>query len=443
MLSLQIGLQLLVYIVYKSVYNKSMNGKYDEVLKTQFNGTYYTEKELIYSESANVLLSPFEYKMYLEYLENEIDNGNKYIISLPLKTFIYKHIYFVMGKSLSSLIDNYLDLVLDDYIKNKGFLSFRHSTDFAKSRLYSEIEGTLNVENVPTTRRRLKELLEKDDKPKDINDIIIKNMAAAIRFVQTKPAFNKDNLFILYSILSNECLEEKNKLHEGDYYRYDTVEIGRYHGCDVNEIDECMNSLFMFVNTVLKDKSNKAMNLLLPHICHYYLLYIHPYFDYNGRTARMVSYWAYLLTGYDYFPPIISEAINQTKSKYYRAIERTRDSHNDLTYFLKYIFELSCDYLLCYMNIDLVIQNAKNNGIILTDSELNYLKKILISYQGKFTYSDFLNACGITMSKQGALKILNKFIECGALIESKTKSKSKIFDINTKVVIYKMRNFHS
>ena len=94
--------------------------------------------------------------------------------------------------------------------------------------------------------------------------------------------------------------------------------------------------------------------------------------------------------------------------------------------------------MLCYSNLDLVISHAKNKGILLTGTEINYLKRIFVSYNGKFAYYDFLKMHNVEMSKQVALKILNKFIECGALVECITKSKTKLFDINTKIAIYKM-----
>ncbi len=171
------------------------------------------------------------------------------------------------------------------------------------------------------------------------------------------------------------------------------------------------------------------------------MIYIHPYFDYNGRTSRMVSYWVYLLSGNNSFPPIISEAINQTKNEYYKAIELSRDSHNDLTYFLKYTLGLSIDYILCYQNLRYIGQNTKNIGISLTSTELNYVKKMLIGYQGTFDYADFLKMINVKMTKQGALKILNKFIEYGILKEKESKSKSKLFDINENAVLYKLKEF--
>ena len=436
-LGLRFGLQISIYKVYVSVYNRCMtNEQFEKILLKQFESNYFKPKELMYSNSAGTFITPFEYKQYIEYIEkNEVGLVHK----LPLKVFNHKCIYYMIPKGLQATISNYLDLVLDDFAKNSSFLSNRYFSELKKSRIYSEIEGTLNVESVPTTRKRLKELLEDNAPAVSKNDTIIKNMGAAVEYVESLPCFNKDNLFKLYSILSNECLDDGDELRPGDYYRYDSVMIDRYNGCDADKIDECMNSLFAFVNNYLNKKDDKSLiKILLPHICHYYLLYIHPYFDYNGRTARMVSYWVYLLIGKTYFPPVISEAINQTKSKYYRAIELSRDCHNDITYFFKYIFEISSQYMLCYSNLDLVISHAKNKGIILTSTEINYLKRIFVSYEGKFAYFDFLKMCNVEMSKQGALKVLNKFIECDALIECETKSKIKLFDINTKVAKYKM-----
>ncbi len=416
-----------------------MSDKFVEALEAQMGPVYFNQKELQYSASAGILFSPYEYSQYLAYKEEELEDGNIYFVNLPIKPFNSRYIYFCLSGELKTLMESYLHLIKDDASVNDSFLSARFASSLYKSRIYSEIEGSLNVENVPTTRRRLKELIEDHAKAENKNDIIIQNMDKAIKYVESKPAFNKDNLFALYQILSKNCLDKENVLKEGLYYRDDTVEVGGYKGCPYQEISASMDSLFVFANETLNKKDDYFSLMLLPHICHYYLLYIHPYFDYNGRTARMVSYWIYLLTGSSYFPPIISEAINQKKDKYYRAIEETRDSHNDITYFLLFIFKTSCEYFLCYKNIELVDQHAKDLGILLTETEKNYIKKILITYQGAFSYTDFLNNCHIEMSKQGALKMLNKLVASGALIEAETPSKTKLFAINEKVIDYKVK----
>lgn len=416
--------------------------KFFKVLEKQINEKYYTPKELQYDNEVNIHFSSFEFQTFLSLKEELCDKGNKIFTILPLKTFGTKgkYTFFVVCKELELLTTNYLQIIFDDFFENKSFFSIRNKDELTKSRIYSEIEGTLNVESVPTTRKRLKELTEHNVLPKDVNDIIIKNMSNGVSFIEELPKFTKDNLNKLYRILSDNCLKESDRLLEGEYYRTAEVEIGRYMGCPYKEIDTCMNSLFEYVNKILNSSKNTYEKLFLPYVCHYYLLYIHPYIDYNGRTARMISYWIQLLLKEDFIPPIVSEAIYSEKSQYYRAIELTRDTRNDLTYFLKYILNISTDLSLCYLNIYYIQKKLREKGYDLTGTELNYLKKILISCKGPFKYTDFIKYCDIDISKQGALKILNYFIELGILKEAKIISKSKFFEINKSFIKYNFKN---
>ena len=217
-----------------------------------------------------------------------------------------------------------------------------------------------------TTRKRVSDLASGKLKPKYENDLIIRNMLDGVHFVMEKPEFNRENLQHLYLLLSNEQLEEDYLLHPGELYRYDDVEVDGFQGCPYQRIEECMDSLFRYVDQTLRS-GTAAEKFLLPHIAHYYLVYIHPYFDYNGRTARMVSLWLSLLAQIKQ-PLIISEAIDQTKSDYYRALRDTRNCHNDLTYFLLYLFSVSIDYYLCYKNIEIIEQRLKDEGITTSSS---------------------------------------------------------------------------
>jgi Fic family protein len=137
---------------------------------------------------------------------------------------------------------------------------------------------------------------------------------------------------------------------------------------------------------------------------------------------------------------VISEAINQTKHQYYRAIENSRDAHNDITYFLLYLLRVANDYVITYQNLEALEKEAKNKGYIITETELNYMKKILISYDGVFAYADFLKMAQAEMTKQGALKILNKLVDYGFLREVTSKSKVKLFDINQANIPFRLKS---
>ena len=382
---------------------------FQNLFETMFYKKYFSPRELQYDTKVCTFLSPYDYEQFLNYVDKKIDD-KEICVRLNLKAFNGHVLRFFTSNDLLRLMSNYFDVVIQDTEQTKSFLSLRNADDIVRSRIYSELEGSLNIESVPTTRKAMEELgLGKRD-PKSLNDQIIINMLNGMTFVNKCPEFNKEHLYELYNILSSGCLDEEDKLIEGNLYRHDQVEVGGYTGCPVSMLDECMNSLFKFINENLH---NKDLKYLLPHIAHYYIAYVHPYFDYNGRTARMVSYWISLLTNSKILPPIVSEAINQTKSKYYEALSQTRDSHNDLTYFLLYIYDVSIKYFLTYKNVEEISDILKNKAILLSELEKNYIKKILISNKGKFTHQDFTAWINVEMTKQGALKILNSFEEYG------------------------------
>ena len=126
----------------------------------------------------------------------------------------------------------------------------------------------------------------------------------------------------------------------------------------------------------------------------------------------------------------------KTKSEYYSALSETRDANNDLTYFLIYLFKISIKCCLTYLNIENICFKLQDERITLTNTEKMYLKKILISSKGKFTYGDFIKWINVDMTKQGALKMLNGFVCYNILIAETSKSNQKIFSINDEMIKY-------
>lgn len=414
---------------------------YIKIFQRTLREKYYTRNELLYDKKVGILLSPFDYQNYLTYKDELIEEDENHSISnsFNLKTFTPGKIHFFLSSELILMKNTLLQFAIEDYTDEKSIFNEQNKKEIRLGHIYSEVEGTLNLENVPTTRKCVEEISNGKRTPTNLNEQIIQNMINGIRFVETCPPFNEENLFKLYTILSDGCLDEEDQLLPGHIYRHDGVEVGDYKGCPFEKVPEAMNSLFNFVNENL----NKGfLSEFLPHIAHYYVVYIHPYFDYNGRTARMVSYWINLLQNKKGIPTVISEAINQNKNYYHLSLSETRDAHNDLTYFLLYIYKVIINYYLTFKNIDEIDQKLKNNSVVLTNNEKNYLKKILISYKGSFLYQDFLKWIGVDMSKQGAFKILNAFESYGILTSKTSRSNQKLFDINESIITYQTKQFN-
>lgn len=416
------------------VYDKEryMNEKFDSML---FGPMYYDTKDLRYNNVYKFFLSNQQLIEYKQYKKQLIQNRDKKIVTVDLKSFNSDYIFFVNGQCLLNLQLTYLRMLQDDFQNFQSTVVQRNLYDILWARVYSELEGSMNLENVPTTRTRL-EQIKKGSDPRDKNEIIAKNMLDAIEFILSKPKFNKEKLYELYSILSHDCLEDNQKLN-GNFYRNDSVYIGDYEGCSFEKIDECMDSLFAFVGNNLNNKASDVKEYLA-HICHYYILYIHPYFDYNGRTARMVSFWISILQDdFSTAPLFISEAINDDKKRYYDALSETRDMENDMTYFLIYIMNTSIRYSLLYKNLNYISDEMLKKGITLTNYEKAYIKKILFgAEEGYFDYKKFLSIANIDISKQAALKALNKLVEYGILTSIINDKKAKLFKLNDKFVKY-------
>ena len=196
-----------------------------------------------------------------------------------------------------------------------------------------------------------------------------------------------------------------------------------------------MNSLFEFAN----DKQNfDKYGELLPYICHYYILYIHPYYDYNGRTARMVSFWLNYINNIIAAPYFMSEAINENKSRYYKAIVETRNTNNDLTCFLGYIIETAIEYCYVYKNMEEMEKMLLLNGDSLNTNDWNYVKKILVhSPEEYFSYKMFLSFINNSISRQAAFKILNNLCNYNILEKSTNKKGDTIFKLNQNLITYK------
>ncbi len=70
-------------------------------------------------------------------------------------------------------------------------------------------------------------------------------------------------------------------------------------------------------------------------IAHFYFVYIYPFVDGNGRTARALSYMLLLQSGYDFFRYFsISGLVAKERGKYYRSMRSVEESDGDMTYFI-------------------------------------------------------------------------------------------------------------
>lgn len=226
------------------------------------------------------------------------------------------------------------DLIRNSVMNN--FSDFRDS-EIINGFVFSEIESSLAIEGVRSTRAKIEQLNKQDyENLTEMNDVIVKNMLLGYEFVKTNH-INQENIFRLYNILTKRCLNDHEKLFPGNYYRHDEVNIVDAsnavvdQGVDWQKLPKLMNLLIDYIN---KEKTYEE-HLIASHVIHFYLIYLHPYFDYNGRMARVLSFWYNYRNAPSLSLLLVSEAINNKNhiNQYYNAIFNSRKSGNDISFF--------------------------------------------------------------------------------------------------------------
>lgn len=270
---------------------------------------------------------------------------------LPLKTdcgrlFTINREYLSdLVKELESFLEN------QDYMKNKTF---------SKKVLFThEIKANNTVEGINDSVSLIEKVIENAHQVSDIerrNRII--NLYEGYKYILQGEDITEENVNKLYKLLSNGLLCEEDLERMGKYYRTAPVYIlqnGRLDdtmdkGIEDTRISEFMKEFFDYVNN--QEKFDSPTDYFIKsQIMHFYFVYIHPYFDMNGRTSRTVAMW-YLLNN-DVFPYIIfNRGINFDNT--YDRIIRECKGHYELTKFIKYMLinvkkELEKEYMMYHL----------------------------------------------------------------------------------------------
>ena len=276
---------------------------------------------------------------------------------------------------------------LDDFVSNEPLLN---KSKFSKTDFPQEIKFNNAIEGIDDDVSDIEKVLSRSFMPVNRDKTRIMNLYKGYKYILQHKDINKDNLRELYGILSNDLLKREDSKRMGKYYRNAPVYILRgnrldryFNGVDVDHIDEYMNILFDYINN--NDDKTDIDTFIKSQIIHCYCVYIHPYFDVNGRTSRTLAMW-YLFNKKDLSYMTFNRSISFMKSKYEKSLIELREKGN-MTPFLDYMLdaerlELEKEYII--NNIE------KNIGNKLTNEEYLTLE-YLLSLNGRLTLLDLIN----------------------------------------------------
>ena len=218
----------------------------------------------------------------------------------------------------------------------------RRRTAFDPATLAEEIIATAHIESIDFSRESVRHILQSQP-PKDDEEEKILGLKQGLEFIADPDnAITEDNLYRLYQLAIGTHLEPEDLLPEGEHYRNNVVFIvGEelvHSGLDHNRLPEAMQQLLRFVHT--RDNIDDLTKASILHFC---IAYYHPYFDGNGRMARLLHLWYLVQQGYGsaLFLPF-SQFIAESKTQYGKAFELIEANEKltgtlDVTPFIQYI----------------------------------------------------------------------------------------------------------
>jgi Fic family protein len=219
-----------------------------------------------------------------------------------------------------------------------------HKRRFIMSALREEaIESSL-IEGAATSRVVAKEMLRTGRTPNTTGERMILNNFVAMQHVSERrnERVTPQGVLELHRVLTQDTLRSHDV--EGRFQTVDderVVVIDRrddtvlYRPPPANETPAQIEALCAFANGETPawwlHPATRAM------VAHYWLAWLHPFEDGNGRTARALFYWVMLRNDYwvvEFLP--ISRLIRAAPSKYIRAFLLCESDDNDITYFVLY-----------------------------------------------------------------------------------------------------------
>ena len=272
---------------------------------------------------------------------------------LPLKTESGR-LFTINREYLSDLVRE-----LETFLDGEEFMN---NKTFSKKVLFThEIKANNTVEGINDSVSLIEKVIANAQQVSDVerrNRII--NLYKGYRYILKGNDITEENVRHLYEILSKDLLSFEDASRMGSMYRTAPVYIlqgGRLddsmdHGLDEKKVPEFMKGFFDYVNNG-ETFSSPTDYFIKSQIMHFYFVYIHPYFDINGRTSRTVAMW-YLLNN-DIFPYIIFNRGINFDSTYDKTIKECKDRY-EITKFLKYMLinvkkELEKEYVMHYLRV--------------------------------------------------------------------------------------------
>ncbi|MES2971740.1 MAG: Fic family protein [Patescibacteria group bacterium] len=299
------------------------------------------------------------------------------------------------GEHFTWLRLNYTDQYLNEFdllmggqfMTSRVRISSSEQQTFLTRGVIEEAIASSQLEGASVTRKAAKEMIAENRQPRDKSEWMIhNNYLMMIKITE----LYKDVPLSLELLLDMHRLIAANTMEEADIGRFrhdkDGVTVGSpilttyvppKHAFMMQELDK----LIAFAND--DDPNNFLHPIIKATMLHFWIGYLHPFVDGNGRIARALFYWLLLKKNYwlaTYVP--ISTIIKQAPMQYSDAYVYSEQDRNDFTYFYDYHMrkiKRALDDFLAYVEKQRA-ENAEVDRLLEAKGRLNERQKQAMHY---------------------------------------------------------------
>ena len=215
--------------------------------------------------------------------------------------------------------------------------------DFLLDAAIEEAIASAIYEGAHSTRAQAEQLIASGLRPKNKDEWMLINNFKAMKWVKDnrKKSLTSDVILNLHRIVTENTLEGDDVNFQGKF-RNDTVFVGPHEGIKYTKIEQAIEEMIQ----IITHNPRYIHPLLKGILVHYFMGYIHPFFDGNGRTARALFYFKSIRNNLNYVELLSVSAYLRIHGKQYEnSFLKVKENEYDLTYFIDFCLDSMCSAL--------------------------------------------------------------------------------------------------
>lgn len=299
--------------------------------------------------------------------------------------------------------------------------------EFFLNTLIEEAITSAIYEGANSTRAKAQELIASGHHPKNKDEWMLINNYEAMKWIKgnAEAPVSRDTVKEIHRIVTTHTLEGDDANFSGKfrndvvYVRSSTDEI-KHEGTEYPLIE---NSLDEAIEVATKNP-RYFPKIIKGILLHYFIAYIHPFFEGNGRTARALFYFKSMKNHLPFVELLsVSSYLKNYGKQYEKSFEKVIKNDLDITYFI----DFNLDALLAAVEVVerkvaylMTIANVKKK-LSISDNQVGLLQRLALNKFRKISIEEYASHIG--KSREIARQELKQLCGLGLLHEEKAGKK--------------------